>query len=251
VKVPEITLVFWVIKVLTTGMGEATADYFAKASVVLAGAIGVVGFAVAMWLQFRAPRYTAPVYWFAVAMVAVFGTMGADGLHIELHVPYAYSTAFYAVILAIVFFVWRRSEKTLSIHSIVTPRREAFYWLTVLVTFALGTAVGDLTAATLGLGFFTSAVLFAALIVLPAIAWRLGMNPVLSFWIAYVLTRPLGASIADWLGKPHSFGSGLGYGDGIVALVATVIIIALVAYVTVDERRTESRRSVDYTRADA
>jgi uncharacterized membrane-anchored protein len=232
-KVPEITALFWLIKVLTTGMGEATSDYLGSISFVLAGVLGFLGFAVAMWLQFRTPRYTTAVYWFAVAMVAVFGTMAADGLHIVLKVPYIASTIFYAVILAIVFVVWRRTEGTLSIHSIVNRRRETFYWITVLVTFALGTAAGDLTAATMKLGYFGSTVLFGVLIMVPLVGWRLRMNPIAAFWTAYVLTRPLGASIADWLGKPPNKNGGLGYGDGTVAAIATAIIVALVAYVAV------------------
>jgi uncharacterized membrane-anchored protein len=230
-KVPEITAMFWLIKVLTTGMGEAASDYLGTVSLVLAGAIGVIGLAVALMLQMRARRYVAPVYWFAVAMVAVFGTMAADALHVALDVPYAGSTVFYAVALVVVFALWYRAEKTLSIHSIVTRRREIYYWVTVLVTFALGTAAGDLTAASMHLGYFTSAVLFAVLIALPAVGRRLGLNSIAAFWIAYVLTRPLGASIADWLGKPHRPDGGLGFGDGTVAALATVAIIALVGYV--------------------
>jgi uncharacterized membrane-anchored protein len=233
-KVPEITALFWVIKVLTTGMGEAASDYLGTVSLALAGVVGVLGFLGALWLQFRTRRYVPVVYWLAVAMVAVFGTMAADALHVALDVPYLFSTAFYAVALAVVFALWRRSEGTLSIHSIVTRRRELWYWLTVLLTFALGTAAGDLTADTLRLGFFGSAVLFAVAIAVPALAWwRFRLNPVVAFWSAYVITRPLGASVADWLGKPHSFGGGLGYGDGTVAGVATVVIVALVAYVAV------------------
>jgi uncharacterized membrane-anchored protein len=232
-KVPEITAMFWLIKVLTTGMGEAASDYLGTVSLVLAGAIGVIGLVVALALQLRARRYVAPVYWFAVAMVAVFGTMAADALHVALGVPYAGATAFYAVVLAIVFVLWYRAEGTLSIHSIVTPRREIYYWVTVLVTFALGTAAGDLTAASMHLGYFPSAVLFAVLIALPAIGRRLGLNSIATFWIAYVLTRPLGASIADWLGKPHHPDGGLGFGDGTVAALATLAIVALVGYVTV------------------
>jgi uncharacterized membrane-anchored protein len=199
-----------------------------------------MGLIIAMWWQFRTSRYIAAVYWFAVMMVAVFGTMAADGWHKLFGVPYTVETAGYAVVLAVVFYLWRRSEHTLSIHSIVTPRREAFYWLTVLATFALGTAAGDLTATTMNLGFFGSIVVFAALIAVPAVGWRLGLNPIAAFWIAYVLTRPLGASIADWFGKPHSFAGGLGYGDGTVAAVATVVIAALVGYVSI--ARTDIQR---------
>jgi uncharacterized membrane-anchored protein len=229
-KVPEITALFWIIKVLTTGMGEAASDYLAAHNLVIAGAVGLIGFAVGMCWQFRVRRYRAGVYWFAVAMVALFGTMAADGLHKGIGLPYAVTTLGYAVALAVVFVVWQRTERTLSIHSITTRRRETFYWLTVLATFALGTAAGDLTAFTLHLGYAASILLFAVAIAIPGIAYKLGwMNSVAAFWTAYVLTRPLGASIADWLGKAHSL-RGLGYGDGTVTVVAAVIIAALVAY---------------------
>ena len=232
-KVPEITAMFWVIKILTTGMGEATSDFLFKVNILLGGVVGLLAFVFALWWQFRVRRYVAVVYWLAVAMVAVFGTMAADGLHVELHVPYIGSTIFYAIILAVVFYLWRRNEGTLSIHSIVTRRREAYYWLTVLVTFALGTALGDLTATTLHLGYLASGLMFTGLILVPALAWwRFGLNEIVAFWWAYVLTRPLGASFADWLSKPHAL-SGLNYGDGQVAAVATVIIAVLVGYVAV------------------
>jgi uncharacterized membrane-anchored protein len=231
-KVPEITVLFWAIKVLTTGTGEAASDYLAKVSLVLAAGIGVIGFAAGMWLQFRSVRYRPVVYWFAVLMVAVFGTMAADALHVVLGVPYVASTVFYAVALAVVLVLWRRTEGTLSIHSITTRRRETWYWLTVLLTFALGTAAGDLTAFVLHLGYLGSAVLFAVAIVVPALAWRAGLNPVAAFWTAYVLTRPLGASLADWLGKPSALG-GLAVGDGVVSALATVLIAVLVGYVAI------------------
>jgi uncharacterized membrane-anchored protein len=232
-KVPEITALFWVIKILTTGMGEATSDFLIKINILLGGVVGLAAFVLALWWQFRVRRYIAVVYWLAVAMVAVFGTLAADGLHVELHVPYIGSTIFYAVILALVFYLWRRDEGTLSIHSIVTRRREAYYWLTVLATFALGTALGDLTAFVLHLGFLTSGLMFTGLILIPALAWwRFGLNEIVAFWWAYVLTRPLGASFADFLSKPHAL-SGLNLGDGQVAAVATVIIAVLVAYVAV------------------
>jgi uncharacterized membrane-anchored protein len=233
-KVPEITALFWLIKVLTTGMGEASGDYLANANLVLAGAVGILGFALAMWLQFRAQRYVAAVYWFAVMMVAVFGTMVADGLHVALGVPYAASTTCCAVVLAIVLYRWHRSEGTLSIHSITTRRRETYYWLTVLATFALGTAAGDLTATTLHLGFFSSGLIFALVILVPAVGWwRFGLNPVFAFWFAYIVTRPLGASFADWFGKSHAIGGGLGYGDDTVSGLLLIVIAALVGYVAV------------------
>jgi uncharacterized membrane-anchored protein len=231
-KVPEITVLFWVIKVLTTGMGESASDFLAGISFVLAGGLGVIGFGVAMVLQLRAPRYAATVYWFAVAMVALFGTMAADGLHVVLGIPYVASTTFYAVVVAIIFWRWYRSEGTLSIHSITTTRRELYYWATVLCTFALGTAAGDLTAASMHLGYFWSGVLFTAVIAIPAVGWwRFHLSPILAFWFAYVITRPVGASFADWFGKPASKNHGLGYGDGVVTAVATLVIVALVAYV--------------------
>ena len=230
-KVPQITALFWVTKLLTTAMGESAADYLAHVSIGLAAIIGTAGFVVAMVLQLRSRAYRAEVYWFAVAMVAVFGTMCADAMHILFHVPYLASTLTCLIAMSIVFTWWYRSEHTLSIHSITTRRRELFYWAAVLATFAMGTAIGDLTATTFHLGFAGSLALFTVLIAIPAIGWwRLGWNPVACFWTAYILTRPVGASLADWLGKPPSFGHGLGLGDGPVALVTTVIIIALVAY---------------------
>ena len=233
VKVPTITVLFWVIKTLTTGMGEALSDYLANADLVLGIAVGVLGFVGALWLQLRTRRYTAPVYWLAVAMVAVFGTMAADGVHL-VGLPYALTTAFYLLVVGVLFAAWHRAEGTLSIHSISTRRRERFYWATVLASFALGTAAGDFTADQLHLGYLTSVWIFAAAIAVPAIGWRFfRLNPVVAFWIAYVLTRPLGASIADWLGKPAAHGGGLGLGDGTVAAAATVVIALLVGYLTV------------------
>lgn len=240
-KVPyRITAFFWIIKILTTAMGEALADFLAlRYSPVLAGVVGTAVFAVALVLQFRAPRYRVWTYWFAVAMVAVWGTLAADGMHIKLGVPYALSSAFFAVCLAVVFVAWYATEGTLSIHSITTRRRELFYWATVLATFALGTAVGDLTATTLHLGFLTSGLMFTGLICLPALAyWKLGRSSVLAFWIAYVLTRPLGASYADWLGVPHRYG-GVGLGRGLVALLLALVIIGFVAYLAVTRKDVE------------
>jgi uncharacterized membrane-anchored protein len=231
-KVPEVAVLFWVVKLVTTAVGEAISDFLAQGSLVVAGAVGVVFFGAAMWVQLRARTYSAPVYWLAVTSVAVFGTMAADGLHKGLGVPYAGTTVLYSVILAAVFLRWQRTEATLSIHSILTRQREIYYWLTVLFTFALGTAVGDLTAFTLGLGFLTSILLFAGAEVVVLVAWRAGANPILAFWAGYVLTRPLGASIADWLSKPRSL-TGLGWGDGHVALGFAVVLVVLVGYLTV------------------
>jgi uncharacterized membrane-anchored protein len=232
-KVPEIIVVFWILKILTTGMGEAMSDYLGQRSIPLAAVVGLSGLAVAGWLQFRAREYRAPTYWFAVMMVAVFGTMAADGLHRGAGVPYAITTPFFVLVVAGVFLCWQRVEGTLSIHTITTRRRETFYWAAVLGTFALGTALGDLTAITLNLGYFPSAVLFGILIAIPALLWwRRMINPVLAFWAAYVVTRPLGASIADWFSKSPAK-SGLGLGDGEVSIIAFAIFAALVAYVAI------------------
>lgn len=165
-------------------------------------------------------------------MVAVFGTMAADAVHVVLGVPYPVTSAAYAVAVAVCLVVWRRFEGTLSIHSITTPRRELFYWATVLATFALGTAAGDLTAMTLKLGYLESGLLFLAAILVPWAAWRWWhLNEVVAFWAAYVLTRPLGASFADWVGKPHRMGAGLGVGDGPVTVVLVIMIAALVVWI--------------------
>jgi uncharacterized membrane-anchored protein len=239
-KVPEITLIFWALKLLTTGMGEAMSDFMGQHSVPIAGAVGFFGLGLALWLQFRSPEYRAPVYWFAVMMVAVFGTMVADGIRDGASIPYSVTTPAFAVFVAATFLVWYRSEGTLSIHSINTRRREAFYWTAVLGTFALGTAAGDLTAYSLHLGFWTSAALFAVVFAVPALGWwRFDLNPILAFWAAYVVTRPLGASFADGFSKPA--GGGLGWGDGTVSAIALVAFVALVAYVTVTKRDVQKR----------
>jgi uncharacterized membrane-anchored protein len=228
-KVPEVTAFFWITKVLTTGMGETTSDYLAHTlPPVVAVGIGGLCLAGALALQFRARRYVPWIYWLAVVMVSIFGTMAADVLHVGLGIPYWVSTTFYAVVLTVIFIVWHRVEKTLSIHSIYTRRREFFYWATVLATFALGTAVGDLTATTLGLGYFASGVMFAVVIAVPAIAhWKFRLNAIVAFWFAYIVTRPLGASFADWMGVSHAR-HGLGWGTGPVSICLTVLIAACV-----------------------
>jgi uncharacterized membrane-anchored protein len=233
-KVPEITAWFWIAKVASTGMGEATSDWlYARYGTLPTGAVGAVLLIVALVLQFRSRRYRTWIYWLAVVAVSVTGTMAADGLHVVIGLPYTVTTTLYAVILAAIFILWYRTEGTLSIHSITTFRREAFYWATVMATFALGTALGDLTAFTAKLGFFSSGVLFLVVIAIPAVAHRwLGMNSVLAFWFAYTVTRPLGASIADWLGVPARTG-GLDWGRGVVALILTVPILIAVGYMAV------------------
>jgi uncharacterized membrane-anchored protein len=230
-KVPEVTVYFWIIKVLTTGMGETTSDFLVKTfdPFLVVPAAGVV-LAVSLAVQLSAKRYNAAIYWFAVVMVSVFGTMAADVLHVQLGVPYLASSVFFAVVLAAIFALWYAKERTLSIHSITTRRRELFYWATVLTTFALGTATGDMTATTLKLGYFSSGVLFAVLIGVPLVGhWKLGLNPIFAFWFAYIITRPLGASFADWMGVSHARG-GLAWGTGWVSLALAVLIAVFVAY---------------------
>jgi uncharacterized membrane-anchored protein len=235
-RVPEITALFWLIKGLSTAMGESTSDYSVHAiAPVAAVGLGFIAFAVALVWQFSRRRYQAFSYWFCVVMVGVFGTMAADVLHVGFHVPYIASSVLYAVVLGVVFVAWSRTEHTLSIHSIDTWRREAFYWAAVVATFASGTAVGDLTAVTFHLGYGRSALLFAVLILVPAVGyWRFRLNAILCFWTAYVLTRPLGASLADWIGKPKSVG-GLGAGDGRVAAVLGAAIFVLVSYLALSQ----------------
>ncbi len=227
-KVPPITASFWVLKLLTTAMGEAASDYLLGTMSFVGLGLGAAGFAFALWVQFRTRRYNAFAYWATVMMVAVFGTMAADTLHHQLGVPYGMSTLVFALAAAATFWAWHRFEQTLSIHSITTRRREVFYWLTVSFTFALGTAVGDLTASTLHFGFVGSIVLFAIVMALPALGcWRFRLNSVVAFWWAYIITRPLGASVADWLSKPTKSG-GLAYGDGPVAAVLLALALVLI-----------------------
>lgn len=230
-KVPEITLIFWITKVLTTGMGEVFSDYLViSINPVVAVLLGAAAFGAAMLLQFSVHRYIAWVYWLVVVMVSIFGTMAADVIHVVLGVPYLISTLFFMAALAAVLVVWHLVEHTLSIHSIFTFHRELFYWTAVLTTFALGTAAGDLTAMTFHLGYFASGIVFAILLAVPFAGYQwLGLNPVFAFWFSYIMTRPVGASFSDWLSKPHSMG-GLGWGEGPVSLAATVLIIILVGY---------------------
>jgi uncharacterized membrane-anchored protein len=242
-RVPEITAYFWIIKALSTAMGESTSDYLVHTiDPYIAVGIGFAGFVAALALQLSVRRYIAWTYWLGVVGVGVFGTMAADVLHVALHVPYIASATLYAVILAAVFITWYLTERTLSIHTIDTLRRELFYWAAVGATFAMGTALGDLTATTFKLGYDYSIVLFAVMIMIPAIGFRwLRWNAVFSFWFAYVVTRPLGASVADWFGKPKYVG-GLGVGDGPVALTLTIVIFILVAYLAITKKDVQGQR---------
>lgn len=245
---PEVTAFFWIVKGLSTAMGEATSDYSVHAlNPYLAVVLGFLCFATALFIQFSRARYNAWTYWFAVVMVGVFGTMAADVLHIVIGVPYAMSSILFAVLLAAVFMTWWRTEGTLSIHTIDTPRRELFYWMTVVATFAMGTALGDMTAYTLHLGYFWSLALYAVLFAVPIVGRRVyRLSEVFTFWFAYVLTRPLGASFADGVGKPVGLG-GLGWGDGHVSFALTALITVFVAFLAiskVDVQRLDKRQAV-------
>jgi len=259
-KVPSINGVFWFLKLLTTAMGETTSDYFVhRFNPELAVLGGGVVFAVVLWNQLRAPRFLTTTYWAAVVMVSVFGTMCADVLHVGFHVPYVVSTSLFAILLVATFVTWSRVEHTLSIHSIYTTRRELFYWTAITVTFALGTAVGDIrrelfywtaitvtfalgtavgdmTAYTFNLGYLTSGILFAVIFCLPPIGYRyFRLNAIAMFWAAYILTRPLGASFSDYLGVSHARG-GLNLGPGNVSLMFTTLIALTVGIVVWRER---------------
>lgn len=232
-KVPEIIALFWVIKILTTAGGEATSDYFKTLGNIRGGGAEVALFLIGLALQFATRRYRAFSYWFLAYAIAIFGTGVSDFLHLDVGIPYAGTTILWAVVLIAVFWVWHHSEGTLSIHSITTQRREAYYWATVFATFALGTALGDFTATALSLGYLGSGILFGVVILIPAFAWwKLGLNEVGAFWFAYVVTRPLGASFADYVSKPHSL-SGVNFGNGQTAVVSTLIVAVLVLYLAI------------------
>jgi uncharacterized membrane-anchored protein len=233
VKVPEIIFLFWVVKILTTAGGEVTSDYLKKYGNIGGGGTEVALFVIALALQFGTRRYRALAYWSLAYAIAIAGTGLSDFLHLDVHIPYAGTSAMWAVILALVFWVWYGTEGTLSIHSITTQRREAFYWATVFATFALGTALGDFTATSLNMGYLDSGLLFFGVILLPALAWRrFGLNSVTAFWAAYIVTRPLGASFSDWFSKPAAL-TGLNFGNGRTAIVFAVIVLVLVVYLAV------------------
>jgi uncharacterized membrane-anchored protein len=232
-KVPEVIFLFWVVKILTTAGGEATSDYLKTYGNFGGGGVEVALILVGLLWQFSTRRYRAFAYWFLAYAIATTGTGVADFLHLDVHIPYLGTTVLWALILAAVFWGWQRSEGTLSIHSITTQRREAFYWATVFATFALGTALGDFTATSLGMGYLASGILFSVIILIPALArWRFGLNSIAAFWMSYVVTRPLGASFADYISKPpHT--TGLGFGNGPTAAVFAVAVFLLVGYLAI------------------
>jgi len=237
-KVPEITVYFWIIKVLCTTVGETAADFLnVNLNLGLTGTSLVTGIlmVLALVVQFRTAKYVPAVYWAVVVLVSVFGTLVTDNMSDNFGVPLEVSTIVFFVALMATFFVWYLSEKTLSIHSIYQPRREAFYWLAILLTFALGTAAGDLLAERLGLGYLTTGVLILGLVATIAIAWRLKLDAILSFWMVYILTRPLGASLGDLLSQSADHG-GLALGATNTSIIFLVAILVTVVYLSLTRR---------------
>ena len=248
-KVPEVTIFFWIIKVLCTTVGETFSDYLnVNLGLGLAGTSVIMGalLAAILVLQFRARRYAPGIYWLTVVLISVFGTLVTDNLTDAMGVPLELSTILFSVALALTFGVWYVSERTLSIHSIHTTRREAFYWLAILFTFALGTAAGDLMAESLGLGYLTTGLIVAGVIACTAVAWKLGLDAVLGFWIIYILTRPLGASLGDLLSQPMANG-GLGLGASVTSLVFLSAILLTVVMLTLTrlDRRGQGQETAE------
>lgn len=237
-KVPEITLYFWIIKILCTTVGETFADFLdINLNIGLTGTSILMGvlLALALFFQFKTKKYVPWVYWLTVALISVFGTLVTDNLTDSIGVPLEASTIIFSVLLGLTFVWWYVSEKTLSIHSIFTKRREMFYWLTILFTFALGTAAGDLMAEGLGLGYLVTGIIVALVITTIVGARKFGLNSVLSFWLIYILTRPLGASIGDYLSQPAKYG-GLGLGATGTSVLFIGAILALVIFLSVTKR---------------
>ena len=246
-KVPEITLYFWVIKILATTVGETAADYLnSTIGIGLTGTTLIMtAFLIAsLIVQFSLRLYVPFVYWLSVVLISVVGTLFSDNLVDNYGIGLPTTTVAFALVLAVVFALWYRSERTLSIHSIVTTRREGFYWLAVLFTFALGTSAGDLTAERLAVGYWQSAVLFGALIAATFVAHvRFRADAILTFWIAYILTRPLGASIGDYLSQPTADG-GRGLGTTVTSVLFLVVILGVVIYLSITKADRIERASV-------
>lgn len=243
-KVPEVTLAFWVIKIMSTTVGETAADYLAVNAGWGQGVTrSVMGglLLVALITQLRTRRYTPWIYWLTVVLVSVVGTQITDLLTDGLGVSLYLSTAAFSLGLAALFFSWHRVERTLSIHDIVTRRREVFYWATILCTFALGTAAGDLATEALGLGFTLGVLVFGALIGITLVAWRMGGNAVLTFWIAYILTRPFGAALGDLLTQAKTYG-GMGMGAMWTSALFLSVIVVLVTFAQIGTRFPEAAR---------
>ncbi|WP_156688260.1 COG4705 family protein [Mycobacterium sp. Marseille-P9652] len=246
-KVPEVTVWFWIIKILCTTVGVSFADWLdTTLGMTKTALIFPVVIAAVLALQLRLNRYVPFVYWLVVVVFRLAGTLYADLLVIQFGVPLSATTGIFTAALALIFGVWYARERTLDLHSIVTLPRESFYWLAVFVTFALGTAAGDWTVQLTGWGSGTSALLWAGLLVAIVIGWRLGANAVLSFWLAYVLTGPLGANVGDWLATPPS-GHGLGLGISTTSTIGFAAILAMVAYLTWTRRDVIEERKASGT----
>ena len=237
-KVPEVTAYFWIIKVFGTTVGETAADFLnVNLNFGLTGTSIVTGalLAIALVLQFRSKKYVPSLYWISVVLISVFGTLVTDNLTDHLGLPLQFSTLIFTVLLAITFAIWFAKEKTLSMHSIFTRRREAFYWLTILFAFALGTASGDLMAEGLGLGYLVTGIIVAVAIAILAAAWKLHLDSILAFWLIYILTRPLGASLGDLLSQPRAHG-GLGLGTTVTSAIFLAAILILVVFLTLTKK---------------
>jgi uncharacterized membrane-anchored protein len=238
-KVPEVTIYFWIIKIMATTVGETAADFLnTHLNMGLTNTTYVMGalLLITLFFQFRSRKYVPGIYWLAVVLLSVVGTLVTDNLVDNFSVTLPTTTVVFGVALAATFAAWYASEKTLSIHAVTTTRREAFYWSAILFTFALGTAAGDLTAEKLNLGYWLSAVMFAAVIAVVTLAhYRFGLNAVLAFWIAYILTRPLGASLGDFLSQPTDNG-GLGVGTVGTSALFLVTILGVVVFLTKTRR---------------
>lgn len=234
-KVPQITLFFWIIKVLCTTVGETASDFLnVNLNLGLNGTSVVTGILLlaALVVQIKTKKYIPVIYWLTVVLISIFGTLVTDIMTDNLGVPLEFSTIFFTVLLAITFAVWYAKEKTLSIHSIFTTQREIFYWTAILFTFALGTASGDLMSEGLGLGYFTTGVIVCAVIAVFAIAWKLGLNSILAFWLIYIMTRPLGASLGDYLSQTQAHG-GLGLGATTTSIIFITAIIITVVFLII------------------
>ena len=249
-KVPEVTVYFWIIKVLATTVGETFADYLnVNLGFGLTGTTWVMSafLAVVLAVQFRLPRYVPGVYWLAVVLISIVGTLITDNLTDNAGVSLVTTTIVFGAALGVTFAAWFAVERTLSIHTIFTRRRESFYWLAILFTFALGTAAGDLMAERLALGFGASALIFGGAIAAVAIAhYALGLNAVFSFWTAYILTRPLGASLGDWLSQPTADG-GRGLGTTATSWIFLAAILGTVTLLTITGRDRTERVAAEST----
>lgn len=246
-KVPAITLFFWIIKVLCTTVGETASDFLnVNLNLGLTGTSVVMGvlLLIALFIQIQTRKYIPVIYWLTVVLISIFGTLVTDNLTDSMGVRLEVSTILFSVLLAITFAVWYAKEKTLSIHSIFTTQREIFYWVAILFTFALGTASGDLMAESLGLGYFTTGVIVCVVIAIFAIAWKLGLNSILAFWLIYIMTRPLGASLGDYLSQSREHG-GLGLGATATSAIFILAIIVTVVFLVMTKRDVITNPEVD------